>query len=138
MSGARLSRTRPPTIAAVAEVTAAIEAWALALDVPQRALRALLLIHDELASNVARYGKGAKRMAISCRLDSRRRLLHYRLEDDGAAYDVLARDEPDTTAPLAERTPGGLGIHLVRTLARAVRWRRVEGKNRTEIELAFD
>jgi len=138
LSGTRLSRTRPTTIAAVAEITAAIDAWGRALAVPERALRALLLAHDELASNVARHGEGALRMTITCRVDSRRKRLHYRLEDDGAEFDVLARDEPDTNAALAERTAGGLGIHLVRTLARAVRWQRVGGRNRTEIELALD
>ena len=77
-------------------------------------------------------------MTISCRFDSRRKLLHYRLEDDGAEFDVVARAAPDTGAALRDRTPGGLGIHLVRRLARAIRWRRVEGKNRTEVALALD
>jgi anti-sigma regulatory factor (Ser/Thr protein kinase) len=134
----RLSRTAKPTLASVSDLTAAIDAWAREQRVPERARRALLLVHDELASNVARHASGARRMSIGCRLDGRRGRLHYRLEDDGAPFDLGALRAPDTSAPLAERTPGGLGIHLVRTLARSFRWRRIEDRNRTEVELALE
>ena len=138
MTAPRLSRTAKPTLESVSRLTAAIDAWSRALDVPDRTRRALLLVHDELASNVARHAAGARRMTITCRIDTRRKRLHYRLEDDGAAFDLAELDAPDTAGALEERTPGGLGIHLVRTLAQAFSWRRVEGRNLTEIELALD
>ena len=43
--------------------------------------------------------------------------VRYELEDDAAAFDPGSRSTPDTEAALADRSPGGLGIHLVRTLA---------------------
>jgi anti-sigma regulatory factor (Ser/Thr protein kinase) len=134
----RFARTAAPTLAAVAELTAAIDAWALALAIPDSTRRALLLVHDELASNVARHGAGARRMSIACRLDRRRNRLAYRLEDDGAPFDITAKGAPDTSAKLADRAPGGLGVHLVRTLAESFGWQRVAGENRTVVELAVD
>jgi serine/threonine-protein kinase RsbW len=138
MTVPRFARTVAPTLAAVAELTAAIDAWARGLAVPDSTRRALLLVHDELASNVARHGSGMRRMTIACRLDRRRDRLVYRLEDDGAPFDITAKSAPDTAAKLADRTPGGLGVHLVRTLAESFGWRRVAGRNRTEVELAID
>jgi anti-sigma regulatory factor (Ser/Thr protein kinase) len=137
LSAPRLVRKRRATLASVAELSAAIDAWARARRVPEHARRALLLVHDELASNVARHA-GARAMSISCRLDARRGRLHYRLEDDGAPFDSGALGAVDTDAPLARRTAGGLGIHLVRTLARSFRWRRIEERNRIEVELALE
>ena len=49
--------------------------------------------------------------------------------DDGPAYDPLSRDAPDLDAPLAERDIGGLGIHLVRTLAREAVYAHRDGWN---------
>ena len=34
------------------------------------------------------------------------------------------------------REPGGLGVHLVRRLAARADYRRVDGRNRVEVELA--
>ena len=138
MTAPRLSRAAKPTLASVSRLTAAIDAWGRAHDVPDRTRRALLLVHDELASNVARHAAGARRMTVTCRIDARRKRLFYRLEDDGEAFDLAAREAPDTAAALEDRTAGGLGIHLVRTLAEAFSWRRVGGKNRTEVELAIE
>ena len=71
-------------------------------------------------------------------LDRTLRRLHYRLEDDAAAFDPGARSRPDTAAALEDRSPGGLGIHLVRTLTLDLRWSRVGDRNRIELEIDLD
>lgn len=133
-----LRRTAPPTIAAVAESTAEIALWARAVGLPERPLRDLLVVHDELASNVANHAAGASAFALHIDLDWTRRQLCYRLEDDAAAFDPAAHRRPDTAAALADRSPGGLGIHLVRTLTRDLRWSRVGERNRVELEIPLD
>ena len=138
MTGSRaLERVAPPTIAAVAEITDEIERWARGLGLAERPLRDLLLVHDELASNVARHALGASSMTIRLDLDRDGRQVRYLLEDDGAAFDPATRIRPDTAAAIEERSPGGLGIHLVRSLAREVRWSRVGDSNRIEVEIAI-
>ncbi|MEO7795608.1 MAG: ATP-binding protein [Thermoanaerobaculia bacterium] len=134
----RLQRVGPPTIAAVAEIAAEIELWARGLGLAERPLHDLLLVHDELASNVARHGAGASEMSFRLELDRVLGQVRYRLEDDAAAFDPGTRFRPDTAAALEDRPPGGLGIHLVRTLAGEMQWSRVGDRNRIELEIALD
>ena len=48
------------------------------------------------------------------------------IEDDAERFDPTAAAAADTTAPLAERTPGGLGLHLVAKLVDSIEYRYVE------------
>jgi len=51
------------------------------------------------------------------------------VSDDGVPFHPLAMPSPDTTRPLDEREPGGLGIHLVRSLATETSYARRDGRN---------
>lgn len=138
MTAARFRRRlEPPTIEGVAEAAVELDAWCRRGGVDEQRRRDLLLIHDELASNVARHAGGATFVAIRARLEPEPPRILYAVEDDGDRFDPLARRAPATGAPLEERVPGGLGIHLVRTLAARVEWRRARGRNRLEVELAL-
>lgn len=130
-------RLEPPTIEGVAEAAIELDAWCRRGGVDEQRRRDLLLIHDELASNVARHAGGASYVAIRARLEAGPARILYGVEDDGARFDPLSRAMPATDAPLEARVPGGLGIHLVRTLAARVAWRRARGRNRLEVELAL-
>lgn len=57
--------------------------------------------------------------------------------DPGPAFDPLA-DAPavDVEAPLDERPEGGLGLFIVRTIAREVAYAREEGLNRVTMRVA--
>jgi len=99
--------------------------------VPSRELYRLLVILDELFSNVVRYGYpqeacGSITFYLSCNGDQ----LEIVVEDDGCAFDPLAVPEPDVDRPLDDRPVGGLGIHLVRSLVDNVRYSRRKGANR--------
>jgi serine/threonine-protein kinase RsbW len=54
--------------------------------------------------------------------------------DNGAPFDPLEEAPPDLSRPLAERAPGGLGIHLLRTVMDRVEYRREDGHNRLILE----
>ena len=52
------------------------------------------------------------------------------VEDDGRAFDPLARAVPDTGLAVEEREIGGLGIHFVRSLVQDIAYERRGPLNR--------
>ena len=71
---------------------------------------------EELFTNLVRHARGGEEISIEIELEDG--LLTVRLTDrDTEPFDGNALGEVDTNAPLIERQPGGLGIHLVKTMA---------------------
>lgn len=99
-------------------------------DVPDRALYAVNLAMDELVSNVILYGYPEPAgQEITAGLEVRGSDLFATLEDSGRAFDPHTAPPPNLDAPLQERTVGGLGIHLVRSLMDGMEYRREGEKN---------
>jgi len=119
----------------VTEFGAELDRWAAELGVGDDVRRRLLLAWDELASNVVRYATGATEIRIGIRPRAAGGV-ELVLEDDGMPFDPLRRGEPETGTPLEQREPGGLGIHLVRTLFDRVEYSRRGRRNRIAIVLA--
>lgn len=59
------------------------------------------------------------------------------LMDDGVAFDPLQLPSPDLEAPLAERSVGGLGVHLARTLMDGISYRRGGARNQIRLYKAL-
>jgi anti-sigma regulatory factor (Ser/Thr protein kinase) len=57
-------------------------------------------------------------------------------EDEGREFDPTQAPDPALPSTLAEATPGGLGLMLVRKFARSVQYRRVEAQNILTIRIA--
>jgi anti-sigma regulatory factor (Ser/Thr protein kinase) len=57
-------------------------------------------------------------------------VIEMQFQDGGRPFDPLSAAEPNRTAPLQERAPGGVGIHIVRNLMSEVAYSRVDDKNR--------
>ena len=51
------------------------------------------------------------------------------LRDNGNPFDPSRAESPDLEASLADRTLGGLGIHLIQSLSDAVSYAREEDRN---------
>ena len=81
------------------------------------------VVVDEVVSNIVRCS-GTSEFSVEVR---RGGTLVF--ADDGVAFDPLKCDTPDVEAGIEERKAGGLGIFLVRNLAREVRYERRNGKN---------
>ena len=124
---ATLSVTGTP--AGVSQAGEALRVWVDQEGLPAAARHRLLTVLDEVLSNVVRHGTGGQTGTIDVQVVSGDGWLEARVADDAAPFNLLLVPPPDTSGPLEERTPGGLGIALVRALADEVRYERAGGRN---------
>lgn len=78
----------------------------------------VLLISEEVVCNAIDHGRppgSEHEVTVEIDIDEHRITLHFR--DDGDAFDPLEHPPPDLECCIEERQIGGLGVHLVRTLA---------------------
>lgn len=98
--------------------------------IPADETEMVLLAVEEAVTNVIRYaygdGEGLIRLTAACRDGN----LVFELRDSGRAFDPTQVPEADVTLPAEERTPGGLGLLLVRRIMDEVRYQRTDGENR--------
>ena len=50
------------------------------------------------------------------------------VDDGGVEFDVTAKRDVDTESPLADRKPGGLGVHLVQNLVDSLEYEYQDGR----------
>jgi anti-sigma regulatory factor (Ser/Thr protein kinase) len=88
------------------------------------------LAAEEILVNIIQYAypDGAGEIEIEC-LPAEGGGLEVSFVDEGNPFDVLAKEDPDTSLPIDERAIGGLGIYLVKRLMDRVSYRRDSGKN---------
>lgn len=89
---------------------------------------ALNMVVEELFTNMVKYnGKGADDIMISVERDGDWMSVHL-VDFDSEPFDYTEAGEVDTSAPLHERKPGGLGIHLVKRFMDEVMYEYKERK----------
>lgn len=94
---------------------------------------------EEIVTNVIKYAYGDSErheIEIDLRLAPRRVLL--RVADDGREFDPIKAPVPDPGLTIEERPVGGVGIHLVRTLAERLEYARVAGRNVLSAAILID
>jgi serine/threonine-protein kinase RsbW len=100
-------------------------------DVPEQALFVMNLSLDEVVTNIVTHSPnnppGAKEILI--RLSTEHGEVSAEVEDDGGAFNPLTLPTPDIGVPLHERSAGGMGIHLVRSLMDHVGYQRIGRRN---------
>jgi serine/threonine-protein kinase RsbW len=111
------------------------DAFAHASGLPDDERVRLLLILEELFTNVVEHGyvPGAVTGNVSIALAVRDGRLTIDFDDDGRPFDPLARDVPDLDLPSQDRPIGGLGVHIVRSLVDDASYRRAGGRNRLQL-----
>jgi anti-sigma regulatory factor (Ser/Thr protein kinase) len=88
------------------------------------------LVLEELWLNVVNHGHDGGFHEVEIGLTSEAEAVTIEITDDGKPFDPLNdAPTPDVMGPLNDRTVGGLGIHLVRTMMDEMRYRREGGKN---------
>ena len=88
----------------------------------------LLIALDEVVSNVVRCSN-ASGIALEVRFSRAPRGVTVSVSDDGKPFNPLYVPEPNTKVPLEERTPGGLGILLLRKTMDDLNYRYAHGCN---------
>jgi anti-sigma regulatory factor (Ser/Thr protein kinase) len=91
----------------------------------------ILILLEELLTNLMKYGYPDRpecgRAEIVLALNDGR--LEIEFIDDGCAFDPLKAAPPNLEMPLETRTPGGLGLHILRSLTDEARYERRNGNN---------
>ena len=85
------------------------------------------IVMDEIVSNIVRCS-GASGFTVG--IDAGEDGLRMVFSDDGKAFDPTTEvATPDITASAEERSIGGLGIFMVKKMAKSVAYARQDGKN---------
>jgi serine/threonine-protein kinase RsbW len=120
----------PGTPAGVRQAADAVLAFTVRTGVPEPVRRKVMTALDEVLSNVVRHGLRGRHGTIDVVLARDDDGLRVVVADPAEPFNPLLVPAPDTTAPLEARRAGGLGIALVRALADAVGYERVDDRNR--------
>jgi len=86
---------------------------------------------DELVTNIVVHAgsRDPKAREIVLRMSINNSEVRVEIEDDGSAFNPLDIPAPNLEASLQDRDPGGLGIHLARSLMDGIRYSRVGPRN---------
>jgi serine/threonine-protein kinase RsbW len=132
------SRTLSNGMAGFSALLDAIESHLVDRGAPETAIAPVLIATDEVVSNILNHGgEAGSSPSVQVTVHVGEGRVAVQIVDDGAAFDPLARDAPDTDLPLEDRAIGGLGIHLVRTLMDAVDYDRSAGRNHLRFSKAY-
>ena len=98
----------------------------------------LTLAVEEAAANVIEHAFAdlPPPHLIKVRLEITDALVAAEIIDNGRPFDPTAAPDADLSLPLEQRDPGGLGVHLMRSVMDDVRYRRGDGQNILRLEKA--
>ena len=122
--------TLPASVESVAEFRNFVRSGAVAADIPEADLEKLDLVMEEILVNIARYAyipeSGVAEVLFVPEGPGK---LYVEISDWGNAFNPLAVEPPDFSRGLAERSIGGLGVFLVRSLVSSIAYRREADRN---------
>jgi anti-sigma regulatory factor (Ser/Thr protein kinase) len=130
MSSTHLDLTRD---AGLERLAAALESFGVEHGIAPDLILELNLVIEELVTNTFNYGApdggDAADLQVWLEIGFDAGEVKLRLEDNGRGFDPLQKAPPALDVPLEERTVGGLGIHLVKTLMDDVAYSRQGDRN---------
>jgi serine/threonine-protein kinase RsbW len=113
-------------------VTEFVRKGAREANLPEPQIRQLELLIEEILVNIWRYAypEGASGTVMVTYSVPRPGEMDLEVGDQGVEFDPLTALPPDLTLDLSRMPVGGLGIHLLRSFARSLNYRRQQGWNR--------
>lgn len=135
-TGPGLRLTVPAAPSGLGRVSEAVREHLAARDVPEERVFAADVVLEELVSNVAKYAYVGRSGDVAVEVEVRGRSVLVRVADEGPPFDPTSHPAVPPPARGGPVGAGGRGIHLVRKLARAFRWRRDGNRNLVEVELS--
>ncbi|HUR34923.1 MAG TPA: ATP-binding protein [Vicinamibacterales bacterium] len=136
MSPSELSFTLRNQRSEIARMFSLLEAFCEAHQISEDDMFNVRLVLDEAVINVIVHGfddTAEHEIHVAMKLDSGTLAIH--IDDDGVAYNPLDAPLPRFDLPIEERRIGGLGVHIMKTLAKSVEYRRQGGRNNLDIEM---
>jgi serine/threonine-protein kinase RsbW len=113
----------------IQRVSDAVNSFAEEQGLDARTRRQLNLVFDELLNNIISYGYDDDNLhEIDLTVSVFGGRLCATISDDGRPFNPLESGEPDTTLSVGDRSIGGLGVHLVRSVMDEVSYER-QGTN---------
>ena len=93
---------------------------------------AVRLILEELVLNAVIHGSDDGSTTVCLFLESGPDFVRIELTDNGREFNPLEdTPAPDLDSDVEDRPVGGLGVHLVKSMADAIEYERVDGFNKT-------
>jgi anti-sigma regulatory factor (Ser/Thr protein kinase) len=127
---APLDRTLRSDVASLVAATAELEEFLARAAVGPEAAYACTLALEEVVTNVFKYAyadAGPHEVRFQAEVTADHAVLRF--SDDGRPFDPLSAPPPDLARRPEDRPIGGLGIHLVKSLADHIEYRRADGRN---------
>lgn len=104
--------------------------------VKEKPAYAIRLVLEELLTNILKYAyPDGRRGEIEVALSVERDFVIIDVKDGGIPFDPRSYPAPDLDAPLEMRQPGGLGLHLLRSMAESLDYERAAGLNATRVKV---
>jgi serine/threonine-protein kinase RsbW len=121
--------TVPGTLPGVRLAIEAFERFGRAHGLSDGAAWRFPLALDEILSNIVRHGLAGRPATIDLTFSVDTEYVAVEIVDQAEAFNPLLAPPPDTSSPLEDRKPGGLGIALVRQLMDDTQYERRDERN---------
>ena len=119
-----------PRVEELSTITAAVEQFGDAERWPPDVIFQINLVIEELGLNIMTHGKNEELEKIEITLTAEGESLTIDIVDNGRPFDPTSdAPAPDLDSELGERSIGGLGVHIVRSLVDHVLYRRQGASN---------
>lgn len=92
------------------------------------------ILVDEVYSNIVNYS-GADIASVACNITDGKLMITF--SDNGIEYNPINAEEPDITLSAEERKIGGLGIFMVKKIAKSIEYNYEDNKNILTIVIAI-
>lgn len=122
----------PARLQCLADAMSFLERASNDLSLPPRATHQLQLVAEEAFVNIVEHSTcrmGCASVTTTLTLRAEGDGYTLLVQDDGRPFDPTRLPPADVRASLAERKPGGLGVHLIRALMDSVRYTSEGGLN---------
>jgi len=116
--GTPMGRVFPRQIAALDEIFSFLAGFIHRHRIDDDTSYAIRFAAEELFTNMVKYNQGTTDgIALQVGVDEAGRVVRMELTDTGVdPFDPASLDAVNVDAPLEDRVPGGLGLHLVRAM----------------------
>ena len=123
----------------VPRLVTAVESFGASTGLSDALLFRVMLALDEVVTNIVRHAfddDDMHEITITITVDAG--VVTVVVADSGRPFDPRTVPPADVHAPLEHRRIGGLGVHLVRSLAQDMAYRRTHGRNVLTLRLTED